>query len=82
MTKRFGRGQGHPTGWTLEELKEGWSGMDVQHVAVCCFDDLINEIERLRGELDKAHRLSGQMLQDQHRMEREALLSLNESQND
>ena len=46
--KRYGAGQGHPDGWTLQELKGGWDGMQVKHVALCCFDDLIKEVTRLQ----------------------------------
>jgi len=42
--ERFGAGQGHPTGWTLEQLDEGWHGMDFAHVAVCCLRDLVSEV--------------------------------------
>ena len=46
--ERFGAGQGHPEGWTLEQLQTGWDGMDWSHVAKCCFLDFIFEIKAER----------------------------------
>lgn len=49
--QRYGAGQGHPHGWALEELRVGWEGMNRQHVANCCFGDLINDINSLNTRI-------------------------------
>jgi len=51
--ERFGAGQGHPEGWTLEQLGEAWVGMDFAHVAVCCLRDLVQEIDAERRAHDE-----------------------------
>jgi len=55
--ERFGAGQGHPEGWTLKQLDEGWHGMDFAHVAVCCLRDLVSELfaERRAHDETRGH---------------------------
>ncbi len=54
--RRFGKGQGHREGWTIDELDREWPGMDRAHVALCCFGNLVAayresqaEVRRLRA---------------------------------